>query len=65
MVLAYFFHLVYLGDICDEIVKTFPSIGMLSLWYLLPISKHLHYLLFPCDMCDVFDVFEVHLYTMR
>ena len=27
--------------------KPFSSIGIISLWYLLPISKHLHYLLFP------------------
>ena len=47
VVLAYFLHLVYLGDICDESAKTFSSIDIISLWYLLPNSKHLHYLLFP------------------
>ena len=29
---------------------------LLSLWYLLPLSKHPNYLVFPCDSCDVFDV---------
>ena len=29
------------------IFKTFSSIYSISLWYLLPNSKHLHYLLFP------------------
>ena len=46
VVLAYFLHLVYLCDICDEFAKTFNSIGIISLRYLLPISKHLHYI-FP------------------
>ena len=65
VVLAYFLHLVYLCDICDEIAKTFLQLE-LFLCDTCCLSQSISTI--SCslsDMCDAFDVFEVHLYTMR
>ena len=60
MVLAYFLHLVYLCDICDEIAKTFVQL-VLFLCDTCCLSQSISTI--SCslsDMCDAFDVFEVH-----
>ena len=66
VVLAYFRHLVYLGDICDKIAKK----KLLQLESFLCdtccLSQSISTISYSLsDMCDAFDVFEVHLYTMR